>query len=381
MSIRVANLCKEYPISPLSALAVGLSKSHSAQAIRALSEVGLEARPGQVIGLMGPNGSGKSTLLKILAGVCLPSSGGVKTKGAISAVLDVYSGLNPQLTGRENIRRNLCLTGFSNKTISSLEPEIINFAELGEFMDQRALTYSNGMAARLTFAIATAQPADIMLLDELLVVGDEYFQGKCYARFKQLCNAGSILIMASHNIHLLERFCDHALWLDKGRVRQAGPPHQVGMSYLHEAFKKEAEKYPRKKARIERVEARADDSGQLRVKVDILRREVLPDLHLQVGIHDARLGILASLINTSKQGICLPPGQGILRSTVRLTPPPGLGRGLVAVVLAQGSGRIPGSSVEDAWGWANNKTTYFDMPGNNAPEPYLGGNLKWRRCA
>jgi lipopolysaccharide transport system ATP-binding protein len=167
---------------------------------RALDQVSFSVENGEVLGIIGPNGAGKSTLLKIINGVSRPTSGKVHLNGSCTAILEVSTGFSPFLTGRENIYRRLMLQGYRVDEVKELEKRIIEFSELEPFIDQKVLTYSSGMAARLTFAIVTSALSEIVLIDELLVVGDEYFQGKCLKRIKEMCASGRTVVIASHTI-------------------------------------------------------------------------------------------------------------------------------------------------------------------------------------
>lgn len=184
----------------------------------ALRSLNLSVEKGTTYGVIGPNGSGKSTLLKLIAGVTEPTQGKVEVFGRTAPLIELGAGFHPELTGRENIFLNGAILGMKRDEIETNLERIMDFAELGEFIDSPVKHYSSGMYLRLAFAVAIHVEADIILIDEILAVGDEKFQKKCIAKLEQLKTLGKSIIYVSHNIHSVLDFCDRALYLKKGRV-------------------------------------------------------------------------------------------------------------------------------------------------------------------
>jgi ABC-type polysaccharide/polyol phosphate transport system ATPase subunit len=193
----------------------------------ALKEVSFSVARGEFFGVVGPNGGGKSTLLRILAGIYVPDSGSVHVKGLLSPFIELGVGFNPQLNARDNVRINGTLAGLTVQQIEQKFDDIIEFAELGRFVDQKLKNYSSGMLVRLAYAIAIQIPFDILLLDEVLAVGDESFQEKCFATFDGFKEEGKTVVFVSHSLDLMTRFCDRVMFLEHGEICQIGPPDDV----------------------------------------------------------------------------------------------------------------------------------------------------------
>jgi ABC-type polysaccharide/polyol phosphate transport system ATPase subunit len=197
----------------------------------ALRDVSFEIGTGEVVGIVGPNGSGKSTTLKLIAGVYRPSAGQVEVRGRVAALIELAAGFHPELTGRENIVMNGLLLGMTRTEIVEREKRIIDFAELGDFIDSPVKQYSSGMYMRLGFAIASEIDPDILLMDEILAVGDAAFQQKCFERVDSFRRAGKTMVMVSHDMGSVMRFCDRAIVLDHGIVVADGPAEYAAMRY------------------------------------------------------------------------------------------------------------------------------------------------------
>ena len=193
----------------------------------ALKGVSLEIRPGEVFGLIGANGAGKSTLLKIVARVLRPTTGRVIVRGDVAPLLELGAGFHPELTGRENIFLYGALLGFNRQQMEESFDAIIEFAELRPFIDAPLRTYSSGMTARLGFSVATAHKPAILIVDEILSVGDEAFQQKSAARIGEFRDAGTTILLVSHNINAMRSLCGRGAWLDHGRLRFIGLPDDV----------------------------------------------------------------------------------------------------------------------------------------------------------
>ncbi len=197
----------------------------------AVKRVSFEVPPGATVGIIGRNGSGKSTLLKIIAGVYKPSAGEVTIRGAVAPLIELGAGFHHELTGRENILINGLLLGLSKQQIKQREESIIEFAEIGEFIDAPVKQYSSGMYMRLAFAVATEVDPDILLIDEILGVGDAGFQEKCFERLQQFRARGKTILFVSHNMASVRRFCDRVLLMSKGELLADGPTELVIAQY------------------------------------------------------------------------------------------------------------------------------------------------------
>jgi len=197
----------------------------------ALDNINLKINKGEVFGLIGDNGAGKSTLLKVIAKVLHPINGRVIVKGRVAPLLELGAGFHPELTGRENIFLNGAILGFNRKEIVEIYPQIVEFSELGDFIDAPIRTYSSGMYARLGFSMATAYEPEILIVDEILGVGDESFQQKCAERIAQFCKNGTSILMVSHSMAKIEEMCQRAAWLDHGKIKIIGQPKDVIKAY------------------------------------------------------------------------------------------------------------------------------------------------------
>jgi len=190
----------------------------------ALHDVTLSVAEGETLGIIGRNGSGKSTILKIIAGVTAPTEGRVYVRGRVSPLIELGAGFHPDLTGRENIFMNASILGMSNAQVRERFQDIVSFAELWEFIDMPVKRYSSGMYVRLGFAVAVHCEPDILLVDEVLAVGDLAFQEKCLRKMKEFQERGVTIVLVSHSLEMVQEFCHRVIWLDEGRVRAEGPP-------------------------------------------------------------------------------------------------------------------------------------------------------------
>lgn len=196
-----------------------------------LNDISFSIQEGEFFGIVGRNGSGKSTLLKTIAGIYAPTSGSVDVVGSLVPFIELGVGFNPELTGRENVFLNGALLGFSRGEMEAMYDDIINFAELHDFMEERLKNYSSGMQVRLAFSIAIKAKGDVLLLDEVLAVGDEAFQRKCFNYFEQLKRNKKTVILVTHDMASVERFCTRALFLEDGEIKLIGNPHDVASAY------------------------------------------------------------------------------------------------------------------------------------------------------
>jgi len=198
----------------------------------ALRGVSMEVEKGETFGIIGPNGAGKSTLLKVIAGVIKPTRGTVDVRGRVAPLIGLGAGFDPELTGLENTYLNASILGRSRKEIEARLPAIVEFAELGEFIHSPLRTYSSGTVVRLAFAIATEVEPDILLIDEVLAVGDEHFKAKCQKRLLGFKARGTAMVLVSHAMPEVRRLCDRVLWLDHGAPRMCGDPGSVVAAYI-----------------------------------------------------------------------------------------------------------------------------------------------------
>lgn len=221
-----------------------------------LQDISLDVRAGESVGMLGENGSGKSTMLKLIAGILEPTSGVVEVNGRIAALLELGAGFHPDLTGRENIYLNGSILGLGRKEINRYIDQIIEFAGIDEFIDVPVKVYSSGMRVRLGFSIATFVQPDVMLVDEVLAVGDEDFQRKCILAFHDFRKRGGTLILVSHSVELIRDMCRRTIWLDDGRIQADGATADVIALYMQSVYEKEQRRRVEKERRHAEQEAR-----------------------------------------------------------------------------------------------------------------------------
>lgn len=212
-------------VTSLKGRFIGMFKKRWRQRVetfQALNDVSFRIKKGEAVGLMGANGSGKSTLLQIIAGIYKPTSGRVLVTGRVAPLIELGVGFNPELTGEENIYLNASLYGFDNRTLRSIFRKIVDFSELCHFIDTPVKNYSSGMYMRLGFSVAVHLAPEILLADEILAVGDQSFQKKCFEKIMELRHEGMTLILVSHSKEQVEKFCDHFVRLERGKVVEHG---------------------------------------------------------------------------------------------------------------------------------------------------------------
>ena len=197
-----------------------------------LSDITLTIKRGETVSLVGVNGSGKSTLLKLMTQIIYPDKGTIKTYGKLVSLLELGAGFHPDFSGRENIYFNASIFGLSKKEIDERLDDIIAFSELGEYIDNPVRTYSSGMYMRLAFSIAINVDAEILLIDEILAVGDQHFQERCYEKMMELKKEGKTMVFVTHSMSAVKKFCDRAVWLSNGRIRMDGSTEEVVEEYL-----------------------------------------------------------------------------------------------------------------------------------------------------
>lgn len=234
--IEVRNLYKQFKIRNaygrnLKSMFI-FHRSNGVVTNQVLQDISLDIHHGETVALIGTNGSGKSTLLKLMTKIIYPTKGTVKTYGKLTSLLELGAGFHPDFTGRENIYFNASIFGLSRKEIDERIEEIIQFSELGSFIDEPIRTYSSGMYMRLAFSIAINVDAEILLIDEILAVGDQHFQDKCFAKLKDLKANGKTIVIVSHSLEVVKDLCTRAIWIYHGKARLDGDPTYVVDEYL-----------------------------------------------------------------------------------------------------------------------------------------------------
>jgi ABC-2 type transport system ATP-binding protein len=238
VAIRVEHVSKDFilpheKVTTVKSLFSGIHKRRpkSREVQHALKDISLEIKRGEFFGIVGRNGSGKSTLLKILAGIYQPTKGRVASHGKLVPFIELGVGFNPELTGRENVYLNGAMLGFSTRQVDSMYDDIVRFAELERFMDQKLKNYSSGMQVRLAFSMATRAEADILLVDEVLAVGDAAFQRKCFEYFKELKAKHKTVVFVTHDMNAVREYCDRAALIDGSELQHMGDPQDIAREY------------------------------------------------------------------------------------------------------------------------------------------------------
>ena len=244
VAVRAQNLSKRFVLQRERRMALKerfvRGRAPKGKEFWALRDASFEVPKGSMFGIIGHNGSGKSTALKVVAGIYRPTAGMVEVNGRMSALLELGAGFHPELTGRENIALNGSILGMSRRQIEEQTEEIIDFAGIADFIDAPVKTYSSGMYVRLGFAIAVKVDPEVLVIDEVIAVGDEDFQRKCFSFIDTLRNRGSTVIIVSHALAVVSEACDNAMWLDHGVVQEVGPARDVVSSYISKVNSDEA---------------------------------------------------------------------------------------------------------------------------------------------
>ena len=207
-------------------------KRNKSEEFVALKDINVKIKKGETVGLIGVNGSGKSTLLKLMTKIIYPTTGKVITHGKLTSLLELGAGFHQDFTGRENIYFNAAIFGLTKEEIDKRLEDIIEFSELGEFIDNPVRTYSSGMYMRLAFSIAINVDAEILLIDEILAVGDQHFQRKCFNKLEELKNSDKTIVIVSHNLDQIEKLCNRAIWIYDGQIEMDATPKEVIPKYL-----------------------------------------------------------------------------------------------------------------------------------------------------
>lgn len=235
-AIKVVNLTKEFklfydkPTTLKERLVFWNKKKEDSRTV--LKNINLNIKKGETVALIGTNGSGKSTLLKLMTKIIYPTKGSLITNGKLTSLLELGAGFHPDFTGRENIYFNASIFGLTKEEIERRVDEIIEFSELGDFIDSPVRTYSSGMYMRLAFSVAINVDADILLIDEILAVGDQHFQDKCFAKLEELKESDKTIVIVTHSLDQVRKLCTRAIWIYNGEVRLDGKPDRVVDEYL-----------------------------------------------------------------------------------------------------------------------------------------------------
>jgi ABC-2 type transport system ATP-binding protein len=236
IAIKVSNVSKSFKLpheknTSVKSFVTNPFKKRTFEKQQVLKDINFEIKKGEFFGIVGRNGSGKSTLLKLLAGIYSPDKGHIQINGKLTPFIELGVGFNPELTGRENVFLNGALLGFNRKEMALLYDEIVEFAELEKFMDQKLKNYSSGMQVRLAFSIAIRAESEILVLDEVLAVGDEAFQRKCTSVFEKYKSSGKTIVLVTHDMGVVEKFCNKALLISEGKILTEGNPRKVAKQY------------------------------------------------------------------------------------------------------------------------------------------------------
>ena len=237
-AIEVRNLKKIFKVYPDKSNSVKekllFFKRNKYEVNQVLDGVSFDIKKGEAVGLIGKNGCGKSTTLKLLNRIMYPTSGTIRVNGRVSSLIELGAGFHPDMSGRENIYTNASIFGLTKKQIDEKLDDIIEFSELGEAVDNPVRTYSSGMYMRLAFSVAINVEADVLLIDEILAVGDVSFQKKCFEKLREIKYSGTTIVIVSHSLQQIEQICDKSIWIEKGHIRQIGNPKEIHLKYLKE---------------------------------------------------------------------------------------------------------------------------------------------------
>lgn len=334
-AVRATNVTKHYDVyrRPADRLIELVTRSLRHTTFPALEEVSFDVERGETVGVIGQNGAGKSTLLKLLCGVTRPTRGTIETHGTIASILELGTGFHPEFSGRDNAALNAAILGLTADDVKRALPAILEFSELGSFVDRPVKTYSSGMYMRLAFSVAVNVDPDILVIDEALAVGDGHFQKKCIDKIREFQERGKTILFCSHALYYINSICRRTLWLDHGRAMRFGPSVDVVHDYetfllerdrTHPAKDDSADR-PLSPVRIAAVET-CDASGTMRttfargddvhVRIRIESDDPQQPVHILVGVNRVADDLQCFAVGTHNDG--LPPLSGQREYEVRL---------------------------------------------------------------
>jgi lipopolysaccharide transport system ATP-binding protein len=351
-------------LSRTAARLMGHEDEHEREEIWALRDVSFSVREGEVLGVIGRNGAGKSTLLKVLTRITTPTSGRAIIRGRVGSLLEVGTGFNPELTGRENVFLNGSILGMKRREIQRKLSEIVEFSGIEKFMDTPVKRYSSGMYVRLAFSVAAHLEPEILLVDEVLAVGDAEFQQRCLGRMEDLSGAGRTVLFVSHNMQAINQLCDRAIWLEGGEILEEGDPSEVVTHYLHSAYGsgsriswRDDDSAPGDEL-VRLLSVRAIDEGGDTIDTIDVRRAVGveitfrvlhegPPVFAKIKVHDRQGDIAFNAMDTAPHWQdSYPPGKYVSTAWV---PPNLLNEGTTSIDVAVCTLRAPKLLQRTAW--------------------------------
>ena len=359
----------------------------------ALKDVSFQINPGDRVGIIGRNGAGKSTLLKILSRITEPTTGRIKIAGRVASLLEVGTGFHPELTGRENLYLNAAILGMTRREIQRKFDEIIDFAEVEQFLDTPVKRYSSGMYVRLAFAIAAHLEPEILIVDEVLAVGDAEFQKKCLGKMEDVSKKGRTVLFVSHNMGVISQLCSTCIWLDKGQIREIGETASVVNAYMRNgpfelgsdiAFPDD----PKKIVQLKKISLfdnngnaaqKFDCDNPVNIKLEIQVRKQLPGLYGYLGVNrsDGTQMLVSDSYDAGDLLHNLPLGMNTIMVTI---PPRTLGHGSYLIHFSMASTSADNFHVDIANNVCGFSLDDFTSNRGNQRAGYFSTLLSWRKC-
>lgn len=285
------------------------SKRRKYENRQVLNDISFTVKKGEAIGLIGHNGCGKSTTLKLLTKIMYPDTGTIKMKGRVSSLIELGAGFHPDMSGRENIYINASIFGLTRKEIDDRLEDIIAFSELEEFIDNPVRTYSSGMYMRLAFAVAINVNADILLIDEILAVGDVNFQAKCFNRLREIKSQGTTIVIVSHSLSQIEQICDRSIWIHSGRIRAEGKPRDIHPEYLD--FMGERRQEIEQREQLRQEAKKSSESNTQEINKESVDESQNIDVNKRWGNGDARIKKISLLNDIEKEQTVFKTGDNV----------------------------------------------------------------------